>query len=155
MFCSECGKEINSTSKFCSECGKEINSKDSNLQDISKPYESNDKPKKERKNLSAFEQAKLSADKTRNPEKNKKHKKQTLEEAKIEFVLEGWKIELEEEKRFVASKEKKVNHILHAILTVLTGIWAIVWIVLYLRKKVDRRVVSFEEKTNSIMIRNN
>ena len=50
MYCSQCGKEIANNSKFCPECGKEIPT-----------TESQDKPK----NLSDFEQAKLSAERTK------------------------------------------------------------------------------------------
>tara|TARA_B100002052_G_C15542984_1_gene445534 strand:- start:92 stop:586 length:495 start_codon:yes stop_codon:yes gene_type:complete len=58
MYCSQCGKEIANNSKFCPECGKEIPT-----------TESQDKPK----NLSDFEQAKLSAERTKKSQTDDKN----------------------------------------------------------------------------------
>ena len=44
----------------------------------------------------------------------------TIKEAKVDYVLKGWSIELDQEDIVVVSKQKKISHILHAILTLAT-----------------------------------
>lgn len=41
----------------------------------------------------------------------------------------GWRVESQTDEQVILYKpKKKVNHVLHLILTLLTGVWAIVWI---------------------------
>ena len=77
----------------------------------------------------------------------------TLKQAKIAFAIAGWSIDLEEENLVIVSKEKNRSHIIHAIVTVLTGfLWAPFWIALVLKKSETRKVITFDEKTKTVSI---
>ena len=55
----------------------------------------------------------------------------TLKQAKIAYAIAGWSIDLEEENLVIVSKQKNISHIIHAIVSVLTGfLWAPFWIAL-------------------------
>tara|TARA_E500000331_G_scaffold148484_1_gene144517 strand:+ start:283 stop:534 length:252 start_codon:yes stop_codon:yes gene_type:complete len=78
----------------------------------------------------------------------------SLREAKTFYVSDGWSIELDDEDTVIVSKQKKISHIIHAILTLLTGfLWAIVWIVLVLRNSSQRHVITFDDETKTVNIR--
>ena len=77
----------------------------------------------------------------------------TLKQAKIAYAIAGWSIDLEEENLVIVSKQKKMSHIIHAIVSVLTGfLWAPFWIALVLRKSEMRKVVTFDEETKTVNI---
>ena len=77
----------------------------------------------------------------------------TLKQAKIAYAIAGWSIDLEEENLVIVSKQKKMSHIIHAIVSILTGfLWAPIWIALILRKPEIRKVISFNEKTKTVNI---
>jgi len=77
----------------------------------------------------------------------------TLNQAKIAYAIAGWSIDLEEENLVIVSKEKNRSHIIHAIVTVLTGfLWAPFWIALVLKKSETRKVITFDEKTKTVSI---
>ena len=76
----------------------------------------------------------------------------TIKEAKVDYVLKGWSIELDREDAVVVSKQKTISHILHAILTLATGFWGIVWIVIYLTKSSERHIITFDKETKFVNI---
>ena len=77
----------------------------------------------------------------------------TLKQAKIAYAIAGWSIDLEEENLVIVSKEKNRSHIIHAIVTILTGfLWAPFWIALVLKKSESRKVITFDEKTKTVSI---
>jgi len=77
----------------------------------------------------------------------------TLKQAKIAYAIAGWSIDLEEENLVIVSKQKKISHIIHAIVSLLTGfLWAPFWIALVLRKSEMRKVVTFDEETKTVNI---
>ena len=76
----------------------------------------------------------------------------TIKEAKVDYVLNGLSIELDQEDAVVVSKQKKISHILHAILTLATGFWGIVWIVIYLTKSSERHIITFDKETKVVNI---
>ena len=77
----------------------------------------------------------------------------TLKQAKIAYAIAGWSIDLEEENLVIVSKQKNISHIIHAIVSVLTGfLWAPFWIALVLRKSEIRKVITFEEETKTVNI---
>ena len=77
----------------------------------------------------------------------------TLNQAKIAYAIAGWSIDLEEENLVIVSKEKNRSHIIHAIVTILTGfLWAPFWIALVLKKSETRKVITFDEKTKTVSI---
>ncbi len=69
-------------------------------------------------------------------------------------ALQGWSIVDRNNDTLTAVLEKegeKVNHILHAILTLITCVWGIVWIILYTRaEKAQRMRVSFDDSGNLV-----
>ena len=77
----------------------------------------------------------------------------TLKQAKIAYAIAGWSIDLEEENLVIVSKQKNISHIIHAIVSVLTGfLWAPFWIALVLRKSESRKVITFDEETKTVNI---
>ena len=77
----------------------------------------------------------------------------TLKQAKIAYAIAGWSIDLEEENLVIVSKQKHIHHIIHAIVSLLTGfLWAPFWIALVLRKSESRKVITFDEETKTVNI---
>ena len=77
----------------------------------------------------------------------------TLKQAKIAYAIAGWSIDLEEENLVIVSKQKKMSHMIHAIVSLLTGfLWAPFWIALVLRKSESRKVITFDEETKTVNI---
>ncbi|MAR37482.1 MAG: hypothetical protein CL715_04000 [Chloroflexi bacterium] len=77
----------------------------------------------------------------------------TLKQAKIAYAIAGWSIDLEEENLVIVSKQKKISHIIHAIVSLLTGfLWVLFWMALVLRKSELRKVITFDEKTKTVNI---
>ncbi|MDP7194653.1 MAG: hypothetical protein QF864_00490 [SAR202 cluster bacterium] len=77
----------------------------------------------------------------------------TLKQAKIAYAIAGWSIDLEEENLVIVSKRKEMSHIIHAIVSILTGfIWAPIWIAFILRNPDMRKVITFDEKTKTVNI---
>ncbi|MDG2101447.1 MAG: hypothetical protein GWO78_02820 [Dehalococcoidales bacterium] len=77
----------------------------------------------------------------------------TLKQAKIAYAIAGWSIDLEEENLVIVSKQKKSSHIIHAIVTLLTGfLWTPFWIAIVLRKSESRKVITFHEETKTVNI---
>lgn len=55
----------------------------------------------------------------------------------------GWRVELESETHLHLINGRRVNHILHLLLTIVTaGVWGIVWLLIVLNGGETRRVVS-------------
>ena len=49
-------------------------------------------------------------------------------------VTQGYTVKLDTSSQVILSKAVKVNHILHAILSIFTGVWVIVWIIMAMRR---------------------
>lgn len=68
-----------------------------------------------------------------------------LDQAVARELAAGAELESQTPTNAVLRSGKKVNHVLHAILSVLTaGIWLIVWAVLVLTNKKQRIVLSLD-----------
>jgi hypothetical protein len=75
-------------------------------------------------------------------------RKQALAQSVAGEVRSGWKVQSQSDYQAVMIQEgKRVNHILHLILTILTaGLWAIVWIILVLTRKREKlEVINVDE----------
>src|SRR4249920_2240819 len=75
-------------------------------------------------------------------------RKQALAQAVSNEVRQGWNVQSQSDYQAVMILPgKKVHHLLHLILTILTaGLWAIVWIILVLtHKKEQRKVINVDE----------
>ena len=66
------------------------------------------------------------------------------------LTMDGWRIVDKNEKRLecVLDKGGDFNHTLHIILTLLTCVWGIVWIIQYNKNKPQRMRVSFDKVGN-------
>ena len=58
------------------------------------------------------------------------------------MLASGWRIESETSTHVVLVKGHRVNHILHLLLTLVTGVWVFVWIALAISGGERRRMVS-------------
>jgi hypothetical protein len=79
-------------------------------------------------------------------------RKSALASAVANEVRQGWHVQSQSDYQAVMIKEgTKVNHILHLILTLITlGLWAIVWIILAVTHKREKReVISVDEYGNT------
>ena len=77
---------------------------------------------------------------------------QTLHKHVIQEVANGWKLEVETEFEAVLSRGKRVNHILHLLLTLLTlGFWIIPWVFMAAGSGEKRETISVDECGNTII----
>lgn len=75
-----------------------------------------------------------------------RHRRSALERAVATELAQGARLESQTGYKAVLLYGGKVNHVLHAILSLLTaGIWLIVWLVLVLSNKPRRVVLSIDE----------
>jgi len=71
----------------------------------------------------------------------------TLDRAVAAELAAGAELQSQAGTNAVLLKGKKVNHILHAILSLLTaGLWLIVWLILVMTNKTQRIVLSMNEQ---------
>lgn len=66
------------------------------------------------------------------------------------LTMEGWRIVDKNEKRLECVLEKggSFSHTIHAILTLLTCVWGIVWLFQYNKNKPQRMRISFDKNGN-------
>ena len=66
------------------------------------------------------------------------------------LTMVGWRIVDKNEKRLecVLDKGGNFNHTIHVILTLITCVWGIVWIIQYNKMKPQRVRISFDKKNN-------
>ena len=77
---------------------------------------------------------------------------QTLQKHVIQEVANGWKLEVETEFEAVLSSGKRVNHILHLLLTLLTlGFWIIPWVIMTAGSGEKRETISVDECGNTVI----
>ena len=61
-------------------------------------------------------------------------------------VKKGWRVESQTDFQANLVKGHRTNHILHLILSIVTfGLWLIVWLIVALTNKENRRVVTVDE----------
>ena len=53
---------------------------------------------------------------------------EALDRALVDAMREGWRLESRSERHAVMVADDSPNHLMHAVLTVLTGVWAVIWI---------------------------
>ena len=73
-------------------------------------------------------------------------RREELNEAVRHNIKKGWRVESQTDFTATIAKGKRPNHILHLILTVITGgLWGIfVWLPLSIFKHVDRRLLEVD-----------
>jgi hypothetical protein len=83
--------------------------------------------------------------------KSPEDRKAILDRTLADRGAAGWRIENRSDYQATIAQGKKVNHILHLILTILTaGLWAIVWIILAITGGVKRHILTVDEYGNVI-----
>ena len=69
-----------------------------------------------------------------------------LERAVAEEVAFGWRVEWRGPGEAIVSRPKRVSHVFHGVLTVLTGgLWGIVWIAIVLDRNEQRQYLGLDE----------
>ena len=76
-------------------------------------------------------------------------RQEILEDHVTDAVRKGWRIESQGSFQAVIVEGSKVNHLLHLLLTLITGLWLIVWIVLSLTGGEKRMMIYVDEQGNS------
>ena len=72
-----------------------------------------------------------------------------LDDEVADWVRDGWRVESRSRFQVVLVTGKPVNHLLHAILAVLTGgLWLIGWLIVGLTGGEDRELVSVDPHGN-------
>lgn len=61
---------------------------------------------------------------------------------------DGWRVESQSEYMATLRKGRKISHLLHLVLTLLTGIWAIVWVISAVKNKQRVAVVTVDDYGN-------
>ena len=62
------------------------------------------------------------------------------------MVVSGYRVETQGEYQAVLVKGQRVNHLLHALLTLVTfGVWSTVWLILVLTGGESREIASVDE----------
>ena len=76
-----------------------------------------------------------------------------LSNASTPFYSQGWTVQSQNPYQIVLtkSKAKKINHILHLLVTLLTGVWLFVWLYLVFSNQnsgTETKVISIDESGN-------
>jgi hypothetical protein len=83
-------------------------------------------------------------------ERSDTERKSILDKQIISYVSRGWRLDTQTDFAAVLSSGKRLNHILHLILSLVTfGIWIIFWIVMGLTNKIAIATVSVDEFGNT------
>ncbi len=73
-------------------------------------------------------------------------RKQRLEYRIVQYLKDGWMAERVGDFQAVVTYEDKINHVVHAILSLITfGFWLLIWLFLSLTKKTTRRTIRVNE----------
>ena len=73
-------------------------------------------------------------------------RKKILDQEILKHQTQGKRIESQIEFRITLVKEKEINHVLHLILSVLTGgLWLFVWALVYFSAKDTRELLQVDE----------
>ena len=80
--------------------------------------------------------------------KSADERKQLLSQNIQMAIGAGGRIESQSDYMAVVLSGKKVNHILHLILSLLTGIWVVVWIAMVMRGGEKRQMITVDEYGN-------
>ncbi|MCX4587020.1 hypothetical protein [Streptomyces sp. NBC_01481] len=68
-------------------------------------------------------------------------------------IASGWRVESRSETQAVLVRGEPVNHVLHAILTLVTCfLWGIVWVVLVATNRVERVALTVDAQGNVVAV---
>jgi hypothetical protein len=87
-------------------------------------------------------------------ERSDAERKSLLEKQIISHVSRGWRLDTQADFAAVLSSGKRLNHILHLLLSIVTfGIWIIFWIVMGLTNKIATVTISVDKFGNTSISR--
>lgn len=87
-------------------------------------------------------------------ERSETERKSLLEKQIISYVSRGWRLDTQTDFAAVLSYGKRLNHILHLLLSIVTfGIWIIFWIVMGLTHKIATVTISIDKFGNTSISR--
>ena len=70
-----------------------------------------------------------------------------LERVVAEEVAFGWRVEWRGPGEAIVSRPKRVSHVFHGVMTLLTGgLWAIIWIAVALNRVDDRQYLAIDDR---------
>jgi len=72
-------------------------------------------------------------------------RKATLDQTLEDWAVDGWRIENRSDFQATIAKGEPVNHLLHALVTFLTVVWIIPWMVMAMTGGVKRKMLSVDE----------
>lgn len=83
-------------------------------------------------------------------ERSDTERKSLLEQQIISYVSRGWRLDTQTDFAAVLSSGKRLNHILHLLLSIVTfGIWIIFWIVMGITNKIATVTISVDKFGNT------
>lgn len=97
----------------------------------------------------AESQTPTAPDETSSSTVSAERRKMALSQAIARDVALGYRIESQSDYQAVMVKGKKVSHLLHLVLTILTaGLWGLVWIALWIINRERREILQVDEYGN-------
>jgi hypothetical protein len=82
-------------------------------------------------------------------ERSDSERKSILEKQIIFYASAGWSLETQTEFAAVMSSGKRLNHILHLLLSVVTlGFWLIIWFFLLMVNRITKKTISIDRFGN-------
>jgi hypothetical protein len=133
-YCSYCGTRVEG-SKYCPKCGTALGSQTASSTGDVPPGAS------DASDAAVISRSVGTSEQPRS-EPTQQERAQLLDRKLTEFAGKGWEVK-ERRSDVEAIVQKKVNHTLHLILTLLTLLWGCVWIVNVISRK--RRLLSVDE----------
>ena len=83
-------------------------------------------------------------------ERSDSERKSILEKQIIFYASAGWSLETQTEFAAVMSSGKRLNHILHLLLSIVTfGFWLIVWLFLLMVNRITKLTISIDKFGNT------
>jgi hypothetical protein len=83
-------------------------------------------------------------------ERSDSERKSILEKQIIFYASAGWSLETQTEFAAVMSSGKRLNHILHLLLSVVTlGFWLIIWLFLLMVNRITKKTISVDKFGNT------
>ena len=94
----------------------------------------------------------MSEDSAGSQQKSPEDRKEALANAVATAVAQGKRIESQSDYQAIVVKGKRVNHILHLLLTLITvGFWVLVWIPLVIWGGEKREIIRVDEYGNTLV----
>lgn len=85
-----------------------------------------------------------------NVERSDTERKAILQTHIIQFASKGWNLDTQTEFAAVMSSGKRLNHILHLLLSIVTlGFWLFVWFLLLMFNRITKKTISVDRYGNT------